>query len=72
MLKVPGIYGSQSRDDFDKDDVEQVLSSCLIKKLMCIYKMYIMLLVFFFCLRYFGYMGMLAVEGTYSKMEGTA
>ncbi|CAA7048435.1 unnamed protein product [Microthlaspi erraticum] len=36
-----GIYGSQSRDDFDKDDVEQ----------------------------YFNYMGMLAVEGTYSKME---
>ena len=26
-----GIYGSQSRDDFDKDDVEQVLSSCPIK-----------------------------------------
>ncbi|CAH8280377.1 unnamed protein product [Arabidopsis lyrata] len=36
-----GIYGSQSRDDFDRDDVEQ----------------------------YFNYMGMLAVEGTYSKME---
>ncbi|KAG2304878.1 hypothetical protein Bca52824_033529 [Brassica carinata] len=36
-----GIYGSQTRDDFDKDDVEQ----------------------------YFNYMGMLAVEGTYSKME---
>ncbi|KAI9082275.1 hypothetical protein K1719_035793 [Acacia pycnantha] len=36
-----GIYGSQSRDDFDRDDVEQ----------------------------YFNYMGMLAVEGSYSKME---
>ncbi|KAF8092618.1 hypothetical protein N665_0408s0015 [Sinapis alba] len=36
-----GIYGSQSRDDFEKDDVKQ----------------------------YFNYMGMLAVEGTYSKME---
>ncbi|XP_074380696.1 protein LHCP TRANSLOCATION DEFECT [Apium graveolens] len=36
-----GIYGSQSRNDFDRDDVEQ----------------------------YFNYMGMLAVEGTYDKME---
>ncbi|KAI5605716.1 hypothetical protein POPTR_001G420900v4 [Populus trichocarpa] len=36
-----GIYGSQTRDDFDRDDVEQ----------------------------YFNYMGMLAVEGTYDKME---
>ncbi|XP_016717409.2 protein LHCP TRANSLOCATION DEFECT [Gossypium hirsutum] len=36
-----GIYGSQKRDDFDKDDVEQ----------------------------YFNYMGMLAVEGSYDKME---
>ncbi|KAK3199593.1 hypothetical protein Dsin_023008 [Dipteronia sinensis] len=36
-----GIYGSQSREDFDRDDVEQ----------------------------YFNYMGMLAVEGTYDKME---
>ncbi|XP_068669328.1 protein LHCP TRANSLOCATION DEFECT [Aristolochia californica] len=36
-----GIYGSQNRDDFDRDDVEQ----------------------------YFNYMGMLAVEGTYDKME---
>ncbi|KAK9938420.1 hypothetical protein M0R45_015161 [Rubus argutus] len=36
-----GIYGSQSRDDFDKDDVEQ----------------------------YFNYMGMLAVEGTYDKLN---
>ncbi|GMH05725.1 hypothetical protein Nepgr_007565 [Nepenthes gracilis] len=36
-----GIYGSQSRDDFDRDDVEQ----------------------------YFNYMGMLAVEGSYAKME---
>ncbi|KAF7015480.1 hypothetical protein CFC21_029319 [Triticum aestivum] len=36
-----GIYGSQARDDFDRDDVEQ----------------------------YFNYMGMLAVEGTYDKME---
>ncbi|KAG6407300.1 hypothetical protein SASPL_130287 [Salvia splendens] len=33
-----GIYGSQARDDFDRDD-------------------------------YFNYMGMLAVEGTYDKME---
>ncbi|KNA11301.1 hypothetical protein SOVF_136470 [Spinacia oleracea] len=39
--KGAGIYGSQSRDDFDRDDVEQ----------------------------YFNYMGMLAVEGTYDKME---
>ncbi|KAD4386038.1 hypothetical protein E3N88_26207 [Mikania micrantha] len=39
--EVAGIYGSQSRDDFDRDDVEQ----------------------------YFNYMGMLAVEGTYDKME---
>ncbi|KAE8734911.1 Protein LHCP TRANSLOCATION DEFECT [Hibiscus syriacus] len=36
-----GIYGSQSRDDFDRDYVEQ----------------------------YFNYMGMLAVDGTYDKME---
>ncbi|XP_020222653.1 protein LHCP TRANSLOCATION DEFECT [Cajanus cajan] len=36
-----GIYGSQRRDDFDRDDVEQ----------------------------YFNYMGMLAVEGSYDKME---
>ncbi|XP_022717927.1 protein LHCP TRANSLOCATION DEFECT [Durio zibethinus] len=36
-----GIYGSQTRDDFDTDDVEQ----------------------------YFNYMGMLAVEGSYDKME---
>ncbi|KAK4771153.1 hypothetical protein SAY87_031685 [Trapa incisa] len=36
-----GIYGSQSRDDFNRDDVEQ----------------------------YFNYMGMLAVEGSYDKME---
>ncbi|KAG6553276.1 hypothetical protein Mapa_005010 [Marchantia paleacea] len=36
-----GIYGSQARDDFDRDDVEQ----------------------------YFNYMGMLASEGTYDKME---
>ncbi|XP_030931412.1 protein LHCP TRANSLOCATION DEFECT [Quercus robur] len=36
-----GIYGSQSRDDFDRDDVEQ----------------------------YFNYMGMLAVEGSYDKMD---
>ncbi|KAL3693519.1 hypothetical protein R1sor_007170 [Riccia sorocarpa] len=36
-----GIYGSQGRDDFDRDDVEQ----------------------------YFNYMGMLATEGTYDKLE---
>uniref|UniRef100_A0A1D1XQA6 Protein LHCP TRANSLOCATION DEFECT n=1 Tax=Anthurium amnicola TaxID=1678845 RepID=A0A1D1XQA6_9ARAE len=36
-----GIYGSQGREDFDRDDVEQ----------------------------YFNYMGMLAVEGSYDKME---
>ncbi|CAA7032399.1 unnamed protein product [Microthlaspi erraticum] len=36
-----GIYGSQSRDDFDKDDIEQCVN----------------------------YMGMLAFEGTYDKME---
>ncbi|KAK7288455.1 hypothetical protein RIF29_01914 [Crotalaria pallida] len=36
-----GIYGSQSRNDFVRDDVEQ----------------------------YFNYMGMLAVEGSYDKME---
>eukprot|EP00897_Mesotaenium_endlicherianum_P005844 jgi/Mesen1/5288/ME000263S04396 len=36
-----GIWGSQMRDDFDRDDVEQ----------------------------YFNYMGMLATEGTYDKME---
>ncbi|XP_058093471.1 protein LHCP TRANSLOCATION DEFECT [Magnolia sinica] len=36
-----GIYGSQTRDDFDRDDVEQ----------------------------YFNYMGMLAVEGTYDKLN---
>ncbi|XP_016433605.1 protein LHCP TRANSLOCATION DEFECT [Nicotiana tabacum] len=39
--ETAGVYGSQSRDDFDRDDVEQ----------------------------YFNYMGMLAVEGTYDKME---
>ncbi|KAL6999329.1 hypothetical protein U1Q18_000489 [Sarracenia purpurea var. burkii] len=36
-----GIYGSQTRDDFDRNDVEQ----------------------------YFNYMGMLAVEGSYDKMD---
>ncbi|CAN6452241.1 unnamed protein product [Victoria cruziana] len=36
-----GIYGSQKRDDFDRDDVEY----------------------------YFNYMGMLAVEGSYDKLE---
>lgn len=36
-----GIYGSQSREDYDRDDVEQ----------------------------YFNYMGMLAVEGSYDKMN---
>eukprot|EP00250_Pteridium_aquilinum_P034541 c7728_g1_i1 orf=127-627(+) len=36
-----GIYASQGRDEFDRDDVEQ----------------------------YFNYMGMLATEGTYDKME---
>ncbi|OVA10563.1 Ankyrin repeat-containing domain [Macleaya cordata] len=36
-----GIYGSQRREDFDRDDVEQ----------------------------YFNYMGMLAVEGSYDKMN---
>ncbi|EFJ26486.1 hypothetical protein SELMODRAFT_228130 [Selaginella moellendorffii] len=36
-----GIYGSQKRDDFNKDDVEQ----------------------------YFNYMGMLATEGSYDKMD---
>lgn len=36
-----GIYGTQKREDFDRDDVEQ----------------------------YFNYMGMLAVEGSYDKME---
>ncbi|XP_031499416.1 protein LHCP TRANSLOCATION DEFECT isoform X1 [Nymphaea colorata] len=36
-----GIYGSQKRDDFDRDDVEH----------------------------YYNYMGMLAVEGTYDKLE---
>ncbi|KAF5478871.1 hypothetical protein F2P56_005398 [Juglans regia] len=36
-----GIYGSQTREDFDRDDVEQ----------------------------YFNYMGMLAVEGSYDKMD---
>ena len=41
-IKGAGIYGSQSRDDFDRDDVEQ----------------------------YFNYMGMLAVEGSYDKMDG--
>ncbi|XP_010694198.2 protein LHCP TRANSLOCATION DEFECT [Beta vulgaris subsp. vulgaris] len=39
--ETAGVYGSQSRDDFDRDDVEQ----------------------------YFNYMGMLAVEGSYDKME---
>ncbi|KAH9322374.1 hypothetical protein KI387_017013, partial [Taxus chinensis] len=36
-----GVYGTQTREDFDRDDVEQ----------------------------YFNYMGMLAVEGSYDKME---
>ncbi|KAF7146596.1 hypothetical protein RHSIM_Rhsim04G0001800 [Rhododendron simsii] len=43
-----GIYGSQSRDDYDRDDVEQI---------------------YFHPLQYFNYMGMLAVEGTYDKLE---
>ena len=40
-IKGAGIYGSQSRDAFDRDDVEQ----------------------------YFNYMGMLAVEVSYDKMD---
>jgi hypothetical protein len=39
--KGAGIYGSQGREDFDRDDVEQ----------------------------YFNYMGMLATEGNYDKMD---
>ncbi|GLJ31055.1 hypothetical protein SUGI_0621460 [Cryptomeria japonica] len=39
--KGAGVYGTQAREDFDRDDVEQ----------------------------YFNYMGMLAVEGSYDKME---
>ncbi|KAL5719307.1 hypothetical protein ACHQM5_012104 [Ranunculus cassubicifolius] len=41
QIRGAGIYGSQNREDFDRDDVEQ----------------------------YFNYMGMLAVEGIYDKME---
>jgi ankyrin repeat protein len=40
-IKGAGIYGSQSRDDFDRGDVEQ----------------------------YFNDMGVLAVEGSYDKMD---
>ncbi|EOY12458.1 Ankyrin repeat family protein [Theobroma cacao] len=54
-----GIYGSQTRDDFDRDDVEQFYFLELedmvdegVEENM-----------------YFNYMGMLAVEGSYDKME---
>ncbi|TVU38829.1 hypothetical protein EJB05_12221, partial [Eragrostis curvula] len=61
-----GIYGSQGRDDFDRDDVEQlalliaddVETHCkMADEIWCLE------------LQYFNYMGMLAVEGTYDKME---
>ncbi|KAK4363891.1 hypothetical protein RND71_015249 [Anisodus tanguticus] len=47
--ETAGVYGSQSSDDFDRDDVEQLKGSLGVT--------------------YFNYMGMLAVEGTYDKME---
>ncbi|RDX63936.1 Protein LHCP TRANSLOCATION DEFECT [Mucuna pruriens] len=51
-----GIYGSQGRDDFDRDDVEQNFPLAE-EEFECMFE------------RYFNYMGMLAVEGTYDKME---
>lgn len=33
--KEAGIYGSQSRDEFDKDDVEQVLTLALLAHFRC-------------------------------------
>ncbi|PPS05808.1 hypothetical protein GOBAR_AA14837 [Gossypium barbadense] len=63
-----GIYGSQKRDDFDKDDVEQHPSAVLFvgsgqarpSLATCIPNT---------MKYYFNYMGMLAVEGSYDKME---
>ncbi|KAG8492584.1 hypothetical protein CXB51_010011 [Gossypium anomalum] len=63
-----GIYGSQKRDDFDKDDVEQHPNAVLYvgsgqarpSVATCIPNT---------MKYYFNYMGMLAVEGSYDKME---
>lgn len=61
-----GIYGSQARDDFDRDDVEQVRTRSLtVSESPLLHapasdK---------HGRQYFNYMGMLAVEGTYDKME---
>ncbi|QCD78382.1 hypothetical protein DEO72_LG1g2014 [Vigna unguiculata] len=81
-----GIYGSQSRDDFDRDDVEQamdLLDHPLTLSRICswshsncnlVNEVYNGIITF--CctsfhkiLQYFNYMGMLAVDGTYDKME---
>ncbi|KAG2394419.1 Protein LHCP TRANSLOCATION DEFECT Protein GRANA-DEFICIENT CHLOROPLAST 1 Precursor [Vigna angularis] len=64
-----GIYGSQSRDDFDRDDVEQAMD--LLDRPLTLSR-----LTFHGNFgnsvleeKYFNYMGMLAVDGTYDKME---
>ncbi|KAK3014502.1 hypothetical protein RJ639_009405, partial [Escallonia herrerae] len=54
-----GIYGSQSREDFDRDDVEQVKDEN--SDDLKVWTLEIN--------KYFNYMGMLAVEGTYDKMN---
>ncbi|PKA52607.1 Protein LHCP translocation defect [Apostasia shenzhenica] len=68
--KGAGIYGSQSRDDFDRDDVEQVFARRLNLGSNSLFSTFICDVVFIISLEvYFNYMGMLAVEGSYDKME---
>ncbi|XP_024532935.1 protein LHCP TRANSLOCATION DEFECT-like [Selaginella moellendorffii] len=59
-----GIYGSQKRDDFNKDDVEQVRDFPGMFVLMVLSRF-----SFGFDPQYFNYMGMLATEGSYDKMD---
>eukprot|EP00850_Spirogloea_muscicola_P025271 SM002618S09927 [mRNA] locus=s2618:1035:1644:- [translate_table: standard] len=69
-----GIYGSQARDDFDRDDVEQPPGQRLCAR--CCWRVSHGLREGAdgsrsqaAALQYFNYMGMLATEGTYDKME---
>ncbi|KAK3027966.1 hypothetical protein RJ639_039433 [Escallonia herrerae] len=90
-----GIYGSQSREDFDRDDVEQSIQECFewISEDISLIReesrreqfTNISYTLIIFCVtvmgrsrmrieipgsgKYFNYMGMLAVEGTYDKMN---
>ncbi|XP_012443516.2 protein LHCP TRANSLOCATION DEFECT isoform X1 [Gossypium raimondii] len=76
-----GIYGSQKRDDFDKDDVEQkngkianskhhvVAPKCVLYVGAGQARPSLAIRIPNTMRYYFNYMGMLAVEGSYDKME---